>query len=129
MRAAAEDALGRARAGGGPTLIEALTYRLADHTTADDARRYRGEDEVRQRWKEEPLVRLRAHLETAGVWDETREEALLAECRSEAEAAVEAYLATPPQPPESIFDSLHARLPDALAPQRAELLRREAGDG
>src|SRR5512145_104033 len=62
MRAAADAALAAARSGGGPRLIEAVTYRLGDHTTADDASRYRPPEEVQARWKEEPIARLRAYL-------------------------------------------------------------------
>ena len=63
------EALETARRGGGPTLIEALTYRLSDHTTADDASRYRGAEEVKEAWALEPLIRLRRFLVKAGVWD------------------------------------------------------------
>jgi pyruvate dehydrogenase E1 component alpha subunit len=56
VRAAADDAIACARAGEGPRLIEAVTYRLGDHTTADDASRYRSTEEVQQRWKEEPAA-------------------------------------------------------------------------
>ncbi|WP_348240457.1 thiamine pyrophosphate-dependent enzyme, partial [Salmonella enterica] len=60
-------ALAKARAGGGPTVIEALTYRLSDHTTADDASRYRSEEEVAESWKAEPLIRLRKLLVSRGA--------------------------------------------------------------
>jgi pyruvate dehydrogenase E1 component alpha subunit len=103
-------------------LIEALTYRLADHTTSDDARRYRDEAELAARWREEPLRRLRLHLAARGAWSEADEAALERECREEVEAAVAAYLATPPQPPESIFAHLFAKLPAALALQRDQAL-------
>src|SRR6266853_1594518 len=62
VRAAAEEAIAAARSGDGPRLIEAITYRLGDHTTADDAGRYRPPEEVQGHWKEEPIVRLRAYL-------------------------------------------------------------------
>ena len=62
VRAAVDTAMAMARAGEGPSLIEAVTYRLGDHTTADDASRYRSADEVQEHWKEEPLARLRAYL-------------------------------------------------------------------
>jgi pyruvate dehydrogenase E1 component alpha subunit len=123
VRAALEEALARARAGGGPTLVEALTYRLSDHTTADDATRYRDDAEVSARWKEEPLARLRAYLVEVGSWGKEDEEALLADCDAQVEAAVEAYLATPPLPPQSMFDHLHAELPRELEAQRRALAR------
>src|SRR5436309_13577426 len=68
VRAAAEEAIAQARAGGGPRLIGALTYRLSDHTTADDAARYRPPEEVQTRWKEEPIARLRAYLVSQKAW-------------------------------------------------------------
>jgi pyruvate dehydrogenase E1 component alpha subunit len=129
VRDIVSNALARARAGEGPSLIEALTYRLADHTTSDDARRYRDADAVLAREKQEPLARLRRYLLTNGHWDATAEQALVKECEEEVERAVEAYLATPPQPAESIFDYLYAELPDALAPQREAMLREASRRG
>ena len=61
VRHAMDQALAKARSGGGPTLIEALTYRLSDHTTADDASRYRSPDELAEAWKLEPIAAA-AHL-------------------------------------------------------------------
>ncbi len=126
VRDAIERALARARAGGGPSLVEALTYRLADHTTADDARRYRDEAEVAAAWRAEPIARLRRWLESGGAWSAADETALAAEISREIEAAVAAYLATPRRAPESMFDALYAELPRALAAQRAEVA---ASDG
>src|SRR5205823_1296775 len=68
--------LERARAGGGPTLLEALTYRLSDHTTADDATRYRSAEELKEQWKQEPIVRLRTWLHAKGAWSPAEEQAL-----------------------------------------------------
>ena len=121
VRAAAEDAIGEARAGAGPRLIEALTYRLSDHTTADDAARYRPPEEVQARWKEEPIARLRAYLVSQNAWGKSQEEELAAECQKQIEAAIERYLASAPRAPETMFDHLYAELPPAYAGQRAEL--------
>ena len=123
VREAVVQALEKARAGGGPTLIEAVTYRLSDHTTADDASRYRDDAEVSAHWKREPIARLRDYLVAAGHWSKDDEEALLAECNDKIEAAVEEYLAIPPLPPQSMFDHLYAELPRALWEQRAALAR------
>jgi pyruvate dehydrogenase E1 component alpha subunit len=120
-RAAAEEAIAQARAGGGPRLIEALTYRLSDHTTADDAARYRPPEEVQARWKEEPIARLRAYLVSQKAWGKAQEEELAAECQKKIEAAIERYLASSPRAPETMFDHLYAELPRAYAGQRAEL--------
>jgi len=123
VRAAAEEAIAQARAGGGPRLIEALTYRLSDHTTADDAARYRPPEEVQTRWKEEPIARLRAYLVSQKAWGKAQEEELAAECQKEIEAAIERYLASSPRAPETMFDHLYAELPRAYASQRGELSR------
>ena len=110
-------ALARARAGGGPSLVEAVTYRLSDHTTADDASRYRPEEEVSAAWQAEPISRLRTFLSDISGWGRDDEEALIAECRSRIDAAASDYLGTPPQPARAMFDYLYAELP---APLRAQ---------
>jgi len=122
VRAAMDEALARARSGGGSTLIEALTYRLSDHTTADDASRYRSADEVTEAWKAEPVLRLRNYLAHCGAWDKAREDALLRECNEKVQAAADAYLRTPPPSPEQMFDHLYAVLPAALQRQRGQAL-------
>ncbi|GBD42519.1 Pyruvate dehydrogenase E1 component subunit alpha [bacterium HR39] len=123
--AAVREAVERARAGGGPTLVECVTYRLCDHTTADDSRRYRDDAEVSEHWKLEPVARLRRHLLERGFWTREDEEALLEECRHTVEEAVERYLATPPDRPTAMFHHLYAELPAALRPQYEELRARE----
>jgi pyruvate dehydrogenase E1 component alpha subunit len=125
MRDTVEQALARARAGRGPTLIEAVTYRLADHTTADDASRYRDDAEVSPHWAVEPIGRLRRHLVRIGAWRKTDEESLLAETARELDAAVQEYLATPAQPAAAVFDFTYAALPKDLADQRAAALAAE----
>jgi pyruvate dehydrogenase E1 component alpha subunit len=121
VRDAIEEAISGARSGNGPCLIEALTYRLGDHTTADDAARYRPPEEVQARWKEEPIARLRAYLVSQKAWGKAEEEQLSAECQQRVEAAVERYLATGPRAPETMFDHLYAELPNTYIRQRDEL--------
>lgn len=111
-------ALERAREHKGPTVIEALSYRLSDHTTADDATRYRPGDEFKDAWEKEPVKRLRSFLHQQGLWDEVQEQAWQEEVALMVNKAVEAYLATPVQPVESIFDYLFAELPEAMQEQR-----------
>lgn len=129
---AVRDAVGRAltsaRADGGAALIEAVTYRLADHTTADDASRYRDDAEVSAHWKDEPIARLRIYLTGIDAWSRDDEEALLTSCKAEVEDAAEAYLKIPPQPAGSIFDFLYETLPPALAEQRAALVAEDGSD-
>ena len=118
VRSLVEAALERARAGGGPGLIEAVTYRLSDHTTADDASRYRDDAEVSPHWAEEPVARLRNYLVRQGIWSTDQEEALLQECDERVDEAAASYLATPPPPATAIFDHVLAHLPAELAEQR-----------
>jgi 2-oxoisovalerate dehydrogenase E1 component alpha subunit len=116
-----DEAIAAARNGEGPRFIEALTYRLGDHTTADDAARYRPAEEVQARWKEEPIARLRAYLVSKKAWGKSEEENLVAECQERVEAAVERYLQAAPRAPESMFDHLYKELPKVYAAQRAAL--------
>jgi 2-oxoisovalerate dehydrogenase E1 component alpha subunit len=116
------EALDKARRGGGPTLIEALSYRLGDHTTADDATRYRDPDVVGKQWESEPLLRLRKYLNRMRVWDTAQDEQLGKTCYAQVEQAVEAYLAIPPPDTSAMFDHLYASLPEALREQLATAL-------
>src|SRR5215469_2969025 len=122
VREAVARTIAKARAGVGPHLIEALTYRLGDHTTADDASRYRSGTEVSARWAEEPIARLRNYLVAGGMWGKADEERLLSEVTLTIERAAEIYLATPPQGPEAMFDFTYERLPMDLVEQRQAAL-------
>jgi 2-oxoisovalerate dehydrogenase E1 component alpha subunit len=122
VRHAMDRALAKARSGDGPSLIEALTYRLSDHTTADDATRYRSADEVAEAWKLEPILRLRTWLMASGAWNKVQEDRFLKECNEQVQAAAQAYLKVPPPGVEQMFDHLYATLPAALARQRAAAL-------
>jgi pyruvate dehydrogenase E1 component alpha subunit len=108
-------ALARARGGDGPSLLEAITYRLSDHTTADDASRYRSAEELAEMWKREPIVRLRDWLVAQGAWSREQEEKLRAEVAERVQQAVQAYLDTPPPQPAQMFAHLYAELPRAWA--------------
>ena len=122
VRETVAGAVERARAGGGASLIEALTYRLGDHTTADDASRYRDDAEVSARWADEPVARTRRYLAAIGAWSRDDEEGLLAETGAEIERAAASFLETPAQALESIFDHTFAELPEDLVRQRAAAL-------
>jgi 2-oxoisovalerate dehydrogenase E1 component alpha subunit len=126
VRQAVSEAAERARRGDGPTVIEALTYRLGDHTTSDDASRYRPAGEVDAARKLEPLLRTRAFLESRALWNEDAERQLRAECTAAIEEAVRQYLATPRQSTDTMFDYLFANPPRHLLLQR-EQARRYAG--
>ena len=119
----ARRAIDKARKGGGPTLIEALSYRLGDHTTADDASRYRDPEVLRREWTREPILRLRTYLMRQGRWTKEKEATLLKECSNEVEKAVAAYLAAPPPICDAMFDHLYAALPASMERQREEARR------
>lgn len=115
----------RARNGEGGSVIEFMTYRLHDHTTADDARRYRDEAEVKDAWTRDPIPRLRTYLTTKGVWDEDQEKAWAEECASRVDVEINAYLETPVQPVEAMFDYLYADMPADVQAHRAAVLAQE----
>lgn len=125
MRTAMDYAIKRARHGHGGMVIEAVTYRLSDHTTADDARRYRPDGEVKEAWGREPLKRLRAYLVAQKAWSDKHEEAWKTECEKLVDVEVNAYLETKVQPVEAMFDFVYAELPVDLQEQRAQVLALE----
>jgi pyruvate dehydrogenase E1 component alpha subunit len=118
--AASREAVARARAGEGPTLIECVTYRLGVHTTADDPSRYRSEEEVRAWERKDPLTRFSAYLEKKNLL----EAGLEAEIEAEIARAVKAFEAMPPPDPLTMFDHVYADLPPHLRAQRDELAQR-----
>lgn len=113
------DAIEKARTGKGPTLIEAQTYRLCDHTTADDATRYQPPEEVRHAEELEPISRFKRFLEKESLWSDGQEKELLDTCSAEVQQAVDEYLNGSIQPISSVFDYHYATLPDYLVEQRA----------
>jgi pyruvate dehydrogenase E1 component alpha subunit len=114
----AKEAIDRARAGGGPSFIEAVTYRLADHTTADDARRYRDPKEVEAWAGKDPMIRLRKYLTAKGLWNDEQQAA--AQTRAEAIVSEVVKTAEGIEKPstDEIFDSMFATLPPELERQK-----------
>ncbi|WP_374601317.1 pyruvate dehydrogenase (acetyl-transferring) E1 component subunit alpha [Arenimonas sp.] len=125
VRAAMDHALKRARNGHGGSVLELVTYRLSDHTTADDARRYRDDAEVKEAWEREPMSRLRTFLISEGVWSEAEEAEWKEKCGKLVDIEVNAYLETKVQPVEAMFDYLYAELPAELEAQRADAIKWE----
>jgi 2-oxoisovalerate dehydrogenase E1 component alpha subunit len=124
VRHAVAAALASARRGNGPSLIEAVTYRLSDHTTADDASRYRDDAEVSRHWPDEPVARLRNYLVNVGAWGREKEDALLHEYGQQVEQAAADFLSTSPLPFAAIFEHAYASMPVDLAEQRDEAANR-----
>lgn len=124
--AAADEAVERARAGEGPTLIECVTFRLSVHTTADDPTRYRSEDEVEKWEARDPIPRLQNYLKEKGILSEDSIEALEAEIGAEIKEAVqlaEERMQQLDAEPLAMFDHLYAELPPYLQEQSEELAR------
>jgi len=117
MHEAVSAARERAVAGDGPTLIEAVTYRLAPHTTADDPTRYVPED-VLAEWRErDPLLTMRRQLEALDLWSDTDQEAAQADADERMELAVQRAEATP-TPPDGFFDHVYSEPTARMQRQR-----------
>ncbi|MBK5276328.1 MAG: pyruvate dehydrogenase (acetyl-transferring) E1 component subunit alpha [Desulfuromonadales bacterium] len=115
---ATRDALQKARDGGGPTFIECLTYRMADHTTSDDAGRYRSVDEVTAWGARDPLLRLERYMERCGIWNETYARETRQRATSEIDAAVVVMESQVAPEPDAMFRHTLAEPGQRLAGQR-----------
>jgi pyruvate dehydrogenase E1 component alpha subunit len=123
--AASREAVNRARAGEGPTLIECVTYRLGMHTTADDPTKYRSEEEVKAWEQKDPLTRFRVYLEKKKLLDTTVEE----QVDEEIARGVERFESMPPADPLEMFDHAYGELPSHVAAERAEIAARLEAPG
>jgi pyruvate dehydrogenase E1 component alpha subunit len=119
--AASREAVDRARAGGGPTLVECVTYRLGVHTTADDPTKYRSEEEVKTWERKDPLTRFSAYLEKKNVLESGLEQ----QVDEEIAKAVQAFENTPPADPLTMFDHAYADMPPHLRAEREEMAERQ----
>lgn len=119
---ATKTALQNARAGKGPTLIEAVTYRMGDHTTADDAGRYRSDKELEKWRKRDPIIRFEKYLKTQKVITASYISKTAKSKKAQMEAAVAEMEAIPPPDPESIFTSTYSQMPWDLEEQRQSFL-------
>lgn len=113
----------KARAGGGATFIEAVTYRIGAHSTSDDPTRYRSDAEVEVWRQRDPVERFHRWLSAKGLTSDARRVEIEAELDREVVAAIKAVEPLPNPPRESIFDDVYAELPWHLREQREELLR------
>jgi pyruvate dehydrogenase E1 component alpha subunit/2-oxoisovalerate dehydrogenase E1 component alpha subunit len=116
------EACDRARAGEGPTFIEAVTYRMGGHSSSDDPTRYRDENEVKTWGEKDPLVRFRTYLEGKGLWDAAREEQAVSEANEQIGAAIKKAEAHEAPELETMFDDVYAVMPWNLEEQRQWLL-------
>ena len=123
--AAGREAVARARAGEGPTLIECVTYRLGVHTTADDPTKYRSAEEVAEWERKDPLTRFGTYLQKRNIL----EEGLEAQVDAEIAEAIRRFEAMPPADPLTMFDHVYGDLPPHLRAQRDEVAARLRAGG
>jgi pyruvate dehydrogenase E1 component alpha subunit len=122
-----KDYIERARKGDGPALIENLTYRLGDHTTADDARRYRPANELEAAMKKDPIVRTRKYLESRNLWDQKQQDAIDAKAKVIVQEVMKTSLELGKGPVDDIFDYTFAELPDQIQKQKETLKTHSIG--
>lgn len=118
----ARQALEQARTEHRPSLVEALSYRLGDHTTADDASRYRSREELEQARRLEPLIRYKAYLQKEQHWSDDDDQSLYGRCNEQVKQAIGAYRKLPDQQAGEFFDYMFARPTKVLQKQKQEWL-------
>ena len=118
-----QQAVERARTGHGPTLIEALTYRIGAHTTADDPTRYRVATEIEEWRLKDPIGRFQRFLAKQGILSEAQEQQLLGEVEAEINQAVTDAEAMPVPAPDGFFDYMSESLSPRLQAQREDAQR------
>jgi pyruvate dehydrogenase E1 component alpha subunit/2-oxoisovalerate dehydrogenase E1 component alpha subunit len=123
--AAAREAVERARAGGGPTFIECVTYRVGPHSSADDPTRYRSAAEVEAWRARDPIARFRTYLAGEGIWTDADEAKLHEELTREIEEAIRVVEAAGPPSLETLFTDVYHDLPWHLEEQFDALLKRK----
>jgi pyruvate dehydrogenase E1 component alpha subunit len=113
---------------GNPTLIECLTYRMGDHTTSDDAGKYRSAAEVKKHEKFEPISRLRNYMIKEKIMTAAADKKLLAQAEKDVDAAVKKFEAIQPYAPEDIMNYLYQELPSELQ-EELEEIKADAASG
>jgi pyruvate dehydrogenase E1 component alpha subunit len=126
---AVKEAVDRARADAGPTLIEAVTFRMLMHTTADDPTRYRSDDEVAAWEAKDPLVRFKKFLTDKGIWDEKHQDQLEADCKQQIDDAVKAFESRKPFAQDAPFDHVFGTREPLIEAQRAKFLAKLEKEG
>jgi TPP-dependent pyruvate/acetoin dehydrogenase alpha subunit len=119
---AASEAVRRARAGEGPTLIESVTYRMSFHNTTDNPSLYEDPKQRDEASRRDPIDRVIKHLTRRGLWNDERDQQTRSSIRAEIDAALEKAAAFPAVIPGQLFDDIYGELPARLRRQRAELL-------
>jgi len=124
---ATTDALNKARAGKGPTFIELLTYRVGNHTTSDDASKYRGEKIVKEWIKKDPVLRLSNYMKKKKMLNSAYEKKVISNAERIVNEAVDKYEKIKPQNPEDMFKYVYAEMPNYLKEQ-LEMMKRDISE-
>lgn len=124
---ATKEALDKARSGKGPTLIECITYRMADHTTSDDAQRYRTDRELLEWARRDPIERLRKYMKRTGLWSDGYDKKVQAEAAEKVRLAVEEFESAKPPEIRDVFEWTYAEMPPNLKKQHEDLARSVGG--
>ncbi len=117
-----QEAVEKARIGKGPTLIECVTYRMSDHTTADDANRYRPKEDL-ENWKiKDPIERFKKYMRMKEIWSENYEKSVVEKISKQVENDVRNAEAVSPPNPSEMFDFMYEKIPPHLVEQKNALL-------
>jgi pyruvate dehydrogenase E1 component alpha subunit len=126
---ATKRAVERARKGEGPTLIEAITYRIGPHSSSDDPTKYREKREVEEWMKKDPIKRMRGYLKIKGYWDDTLEKQMIEDIDNEIREAVKKAENTPKPPVESVFENVYEEMPWHIREEMEETVLRQNASG
>ena len=116
-----KEAVDRARRGEGPTLVETVTYRIASHSSSDDAARYRDKKEFEAWQKKDPIQRFQLYLKHKKLWNEAFETECVEGAKAAVAEAVKTAEALPMPGPETLFDDVYMNLTAQLKAQKKEL--------
>ena len=119
--AATKDAVDKARRGGGPTLLECVTYRLGAHSTSDDWKKYRSNEEVEEWRKKDPLIRMRLYLENRSAWSESEEAKLRKQLESTINEGISRAEKIPSPAVETMFEDVFEKTPASLKERKEEI--------
>jgi pyruvate dehydrogenase E1 component alpha subunit len=120
-------AVAKARAGGGPTLIESVTYRTGAHNTADDPTRYVDQQELEKWQQKDPVERIKNYLRSRGIWNEVLEQEMLDSCAAQIDVAMEIARNTPLATSDALFDHVYAEPPQRMQDQKSDWAIRNGG--
>jgi pyruvate dehydrogenase E1 component alpha subunit len=126
---ATKSAVDKARSGGGPTLIEAVTYRMGGHSTSDDPSVYRSSEEVELWKKRDPLTRFNAYLIKKGVLTEKENQRFMQEIDAELAGVIKDRESIPPPADSTLFTDVYSEMPWHLREEADEFMREESGSG